>query len=288
MPPDLQNRIFEPTEDGRRKVIVATNIAETSLTGLDLLSSFFIDANTFLVDGILYVIDTGFCKMKVYNPKVGMDALQVAPISQASANQRTGRAGRTGSGFVYVSLKCCFNLTWFRFCYRLYTEAAFRNELFTNSIPEIQRTNLSNAVLMLKTLGIKEILDFGFMDPPPTANILNSMYHLWFLNALDDYGALTATGKKMSEFPMEPSLAKMLISSVEMSCSSEVLIIVSMLSVSTVFYRPREMADEADAARDRFAVRESDHLTLLNVFNMWKNHGFAYHDLRYSRYLLCL
>lgn len=82
MPADLQARIFEPTEDGRRKVIVATNIAETSLT----------------VDGILYVVDAGYCKLKVYNSKVGMDALQITPISQANANQRTGRAGRTGSG----------------------------------------------------------------------------------------------------------------------------------------------------------------------------------------------
>ncbi|KAG8976098.1 DEAH-box RNA helicase prp16, partial [Tulasnella sp. 427] len=149
MPADLQAKIFEPTEDGRRKVVVATNIAETSLT----------------VDGILYVVDAGYSKLKVYNPKVGMDALQITPISQANAGQRTGRAGRTGAGF----------------CYRLYTESAYRNEMFPNNIPEIQRTNLANTVLLLKSLGVKNLLEFDFMDPPPQANILNSMYQLWVL-----------------------------------------------------------------------------------------------------------
>lgn len=242
MPADLQARIFEATSDGRRKVIVATNIAETSLT----------------VDGILYVVDAGYSKLKVYNPKVGMDALQITPISQANANQRTGRAGRTGKGF----------------CYRMYTETAYRNELFENTIPEIQRTNLANTVLLLKSLGVKNLLEFDFMDPPPQANILNSMYQLWVLGALDNVGDLTPVGRKMSEFPMEPSMAKMLIASVEYKCSTEMLTIVSMLSVPSVFYRPKERMEEADAAREKFNVPESDHLTLLNVFNQWKSHGF--------------
>ncbi|GLB36636.1 putative helicase associated domain (HA2) Add an annotation [Lyophyllum shimeji] len=242
MPADLQAKIFEATSDGRRKVIVATNIAETSLT----------------VDGILYVVDAGYCKLKVYNPKVGMDALQITPISQANASQRTGRAGRTGSGY----------------CYRMYTEMAYRNELFENTIPEIQRTNLANTVLLLKSLGVKNLLEFDFMDPPPQANILNSMYQLWVLGALDNAGDLTPVGRKMSEFPMEPSMAKMLIASVEYKCSVEMLTIVSMLSVPSVFYRPKERMEEADAAREKFNVPESDHLTLLNVFNQWKSHGY--------------
>ncbi|KAG8888201.1 DEAH-box RNA helicase prp16 [Tulasnella sp. 332] len=243
MPADLQAKIFEATSDGRRKVIVATNIAETSLT----------------VDGILYVVDAGYSKLKVYNPKVGMDALQITPISQANANQRTGRAGRTGSGF----------------CYRLYTESAYRNELFPSTIPEIQRTNLANTVLLLKSLGVKNLLEFDFMDPPPQANILNSMYQLWVLGALDNVGDLTPIGRKMSDFPMEPSMAKMLITSVDYRCSSEMLTIVSMLSVPSVFYRPKERVEESDAAREKFQVNESDHLTLLNVFNQWKMHGYG-------------
>lgn len=242
MPADLQAKIFEATPDGRRKVIVATNIAETSLT----------------VDGIIYVVDAGYSKLKVYNPKVGMDALQITPVSQANANQRTGRAGRTGSGF----------------CYRLYTEMAFRNEMFPNTIPEIQRTNLANTVLLLKSLGVKNLLEFDFMDPPPQANIINSMYQLWVLGALDNLGDLTPVGRKMSEFPMEPSMAKMLIASVDMRCSAEMLTIVSMLSVPSIFYRPKERMEEADGAREKFNVPESDHLTLLNVFNQWKSHGF--------------
>ncbi|KAG5651975.1 hypothetical protein H0H81_006749 [Sphagnurus paluster] len=236
MPADLQAKIFDATSDGRRKVIVATNIAETSLTGSHLLT-------IHVVDGILYVVDAGYSKLKVYNPKVGMDALQITPISQANASQRTGRAGRTGNGF----------------CYRMYTEMAFRNELFESTIPEIQRTNLANTVLLLKSLG---------------ANILNSMYQLWVLGALDNVGDLTPVGRKMSEFPMEPSMAKMLIASVEYKCSAEMLTIVSMLSVPSVFYRPKERMEEADAAREKFNVPESDHLTLLNVFNQWKSHGF--------------
>ena len=167
---------------------------------------------------------------------------------------------------------------------------AFRNELFENTIPEIQRTNLANTVLLLKSLGVKNLLEFDFMDPPPQessdlleshyliltdaqANILNSMYQLWVLGALSNLGDLTPIGRKMSEFPMEPSMAKMLISSVENKCSAEMLTIVSMLSVPSVFYRPKERMEEADAAREKFNVPESDHLTLLNVFNQWKSHG---------------
>jgi pre-mRNA-splicing factor ATP-dependent RNA helicase DHX38/PRP16 len=107
------------------------------------------------------------------------------------------------------------------------------------------------------------------------ANILNSMYQLWVLGALDNVGDLTPTGRKMSEFPMEPSMAKMLIASVEYKCSAEMLTMVSMLSVPSVFYRPKERMEEADAAREKFNVPESDHLTLLNVFNQWKSHGFV-------------
>ncbi|CDZ97652.1 pre-mrna splicing factor [Phaffia rhodozyma] len=242
MPADLQAKIFQPTVDGRRKVIVATNIAETSLT----------------VDGILYVVDAGYSKLKVYNPKVGMDALQITPISQANAGQRTGRAGRTGSGF----------------CYRLFTEMAFINELFPNNIPEIQRTNLANTVLMLKSLGVKNTLEFDFMDPPPQENIINSMYQLWVLGALDNIGNLTPLGRKMSDYPMEPSLAKMLIVSVDYQCANEMLSIVSMLSVPSVFYRPKERQEESDAAREKFFVPESDHLTLLHVYTQWKSNGY--------------
>lgn len=121
LPSEMQTRIFDPAPPGTRKVVVATNIAEASLT----------------IDGIFYVVDPGFSKQKVFNPKLGMDSLVISPISQASARQRAGRAGRTGPGK----------------CYRLYTEAAYRNEMLPTSVPEIQRTNLGMTVLMLKAMG---------------------------------------------------------------------------------------------------------------------------------------
>ncbi len=242
LPSDVQAKIFEKAVDGTRKCIVATNIAETSLT----------------VDGVLYVIDSGYCKLKVYNPKIGMDALQVYPESRANANQRAGRAGRTGPGI----------------CYRMYTESAFMKEMLDNTIPEIQRTNLGNVVLLLKSLGIFNLLEFDFMDPPPQDNILNSMYQLWVLGALDNNGQLTSLGRKMVEFPLDPPLSKMVLMADRIGCTSEILTIVSMLSVPTVFYRPKDRPDDADAAREKFSVPESDHLTLLNVYQQWKANGY--------------
>ncbi|OIS98778.1 pre-mrna-splicing factor atp-dependent rna helicase deah7 [Nicotiana attenuata] len=136
LPADLQAKIFQKAEDGARKCIVATNIAETSPT----------------VDGIFYVIDTGYGKMKVYNPRMGMDALQMFPVSRAAADQR---AGRTGPGT----------------CYRHYTENAYDNEMLPSPVPEIQQTNLGNVVLLLKSLKIQNLLDFDFMDPPPQLHV---------------------------------------------------------------------------------------------------------------------
>eukprot|EP00257_Ricinus_communis_P008936 XP_002527133.2 pre-mRNA-splicing factor ATP-dependent RNA helicase DEAH7 isoform X1 [Ricinus communis] len=242
LPADLQAKIFQKAEDGARKCIVATNIAETSLT----------------VDGIFYVIDTGYGKMKVYNPRMGMDALQVFPVSRAAADQRAGRAGRTGPGT----------------CYRLYTESAYLNEMLPSPVPEIQRTNLGNVVLLLKSLKIDNLLDFDFMDPPPQDNILNSMYQLWVLGALNNVGGLTDLGWKMVEFPLDPPLAKMLLMGEELGCLNEVLTIVSMLSVPSVFFRPKDRAEQSDAAREKFFVPESDHLTLLNVYLQWKEHQY--------------
>ncbi|XP_078435435.1 RNA helicase family protein [Wolffia australiana] len=238
LPADLQAKIFLPAAPNSRKCIVATNIAETSLT----------------VDGILFVIDSGFGKMKVYNPRMGMDALQVFPVSRAAADQRAGRAGRTGPGT----------------CYRLYTESAYLNELLPSPVPEIQRTNLGNVVLLLKSLRVDNLLDFDFMDPPPQENMLNSMYQLWVLGALSNVGALTDLGWKMVEFPLDPPLARMLLAGESLGCTDELLTVVSMLSVPSVFFRPKDRAEESDAAREKFFVPESDHLTLLNVYQQWK------------------
>ncbi|XP_036351402.2 pre-mRNA-splicing factor ATP-dependent RNA helicase PRP16-like [Ochotona princeps] len=243
LPSDLQAKIFQKAPDGVRKCVVATNIAETSLT----------------VDGIMFVIDSGYCKLKVFNPRIGMDALQVYPISQASAKQRAGRAGRTGPGQ----------------CFRLYTQSAYKNELLTSTVPEIQRTNLAHVVLLLKSLGVQDLLQFHFVDPPPEDNMLNSMYQLWILGALDHTGGLTSTGRLMAEFPLDPALSKMLIASCAMGCSSEILLIVSMLSVPAIFHRPRGREEESEQVREKFAVPESDHLTYLNVYLHWKKRNYS-------------
>lgn len=243
LPSDLQAKIFQKAPDGVRKCIVATNIAETSLT----------------VDGIMFVVDSGYCKLKVFNPKIGMDALQVYPISQANANQRSGRAGRTGPGQ----------------CFRLFTESSYKNELLVSTVPEIQRTNLANVVLLLKSLGVQNLLEFHFMDPPPQDNILNSMYQLWILGALDNTGSLNPLGRQMVEFPLDPALSKMLIIAVDMGCSDDTLTIVSMLSVPAIFFRPKGREEESDAAREKFAVPESDHLTYLNVYLQWKSNNYS-------------
>ncbi|CAO1638269.1 unnamed protein product [Parajaminaea phylloscopi] len=243
LPSEMQTRIFEPAPPGARKVVLATNIAETSIT----------------IDGVYYVIDPGFVKQNAYDARLGMDSLVVTPISQAQARQRSGRAGRTGPGK----------------CYRLYTEAAYRNEMLPNPIPDIQRQNLSSTILMLKAMGINDLLNFDFMDPPPSQTLLTALENLYALSALDDEGLLTRLGRKMADFPMEPQMAKTLIASVDLGCSEEVLTIVAMLSVQNVFYRPKDKQAQADAKKARFFQPEGDQLTLLTVYKGWEASRFS-------------
>ncbi|XP_050671660.1 ATP-dependent RNA helicase DHX8 [Leptidea sinapis] len=243
LPSEMQTRIFEPAPPGSRKVVIATNIAETSLT----------------IDGIYYVVDPGFVKQKVYNSKTGMDSLVVTPISQAAAKQRAGRAGRTGPGK----------------CYRLYTERAYRDEMLPTPVPEIQRTNLATTVLQLKTMGINDLLHFDFMDAPPVESLIMALEQLHSLSALDSEGLLTRLGRRMAEFPLEPNLSKILIMSVALQCSDEILTVVSMLSVQNVFYRPKDKQALADQKKAKFNQPEGDHLTLLAVYNSWKNNKFS-------------
>ena len=245
LPSEMQTRIFDPAPPGSRKVVIATNIAETSLT----------------IDGIFYVVDPGFVKQKVYNSKAGLDSLVVVPISQAQAKQRQGRAGRTGPGK----------------CYRLYTERAYNDEMLPTAVPEIQRTNLASTILALKAMGINDLLSFEFMDPPPKDSMITAMEELHSLSALDDEGLLTKLGRRMAEFPLEPQLSKLLIQSVNLDCSDEAITIVSMLSVQNVFYRPKEKQTLADQKKSKFHQPEGDHLTLLAVYNAWKNNAFSSH-----------
>eukprot|EP00871_Galdieria_phlegrea_P000908 jgi/Galph1/1818/GphlegSOOS_G488.1 len=241
LPPNAQQRVFEPPPPNGRKIIVATNIAETSLT----------------IDGVVYVVDPGFAKQKIYDPRVRVESLLVSPISKASTRQRAGRAGRTRPGK----------------CFRLFTEDTFKKDLIETTYPEILRSNLANVVLTLKKLGIDDLVHFDFMDPPAPETLMRALELLNYLGALDDEGELTELGKLMAEFPLDPQLSKMLITSPHFQCSNEILSIVTMLSVPNCFLRPRDAQKKADAAKARFTHAEGDHLTLLNVYYAYKHNN---------------
>ncbi|KAJ3654984.1 hypothetical protein Zmor_014133 [Zophobas morio] len=244
LPSDMQAKIFEPTPPGARKVVLATNIAETSLT----------------IDNIIYVIDPGFAKQNHFNSRTGMESLIVVPISKASANQRAGRAGRVAAGK----------------CFRLYTAWSYKHELEDNTVPEIQRINLGNAVLMLKALGINDLVHFDFLDPPPHETLVLALEQLYALGALNHHGELTKLGRRMAEFPVDPMMAKMLLASEKYKCAEEIVTIAAMLSVNgAIFYRPKDKIIHADTARKNFNHIGGDHLSLLNVYNQWRDSDYS-------------
>ena len=246
LPPAQQQKIFSPAPPplkpgGRpgRKVIVSTNIAETSLT----------------IDGIVYVVDPGFSKQKIYNPRIRVESLLVTPISKASAQQRAGRAGRTRPGK----------------CFRLYTEESFKKDLIEQTYPEVLRSNLSSTVLELKKLGVDDLVHFDLMDPPAPETLMRALEELNYLACLDDEGELTPLGKLASAFPLDPALAVMLITSPEFYCSNEMLTLTAMLSVPQVFVRPANNRQRADEMKQLFAHPDGDHITMLNVYHAFKS-----------------
>eukprot|EP01061_Rhynchopus_euleeides_P002249 TRINITY_DN1172_c0_g1_i2.p1 TRINITY_DN1172_c0_g1~~TRINITY_DN1172_c0_g1_i2.p1 ORF type:complete len:722 (+),score=314.46 TRINITY_DN1172_c0_g1_i2:196-2361(+) len=242
LPPQQQQRIFESAPPGGRKCVVSTNIAETSVT----------------IDGIVYVVDPGFSKQKVYNPRVRVESLLVSPISQASANQRAGRAGRTRPGK----------------CFRLYTEKAFKEDLIPQTYPEILRSNLGSVVLQLKKLGIEDLVHFDWMDPPAPETLMRALEMLNFLGALNDDGDMTKEGALMSDFPLDPQMTKMVVTGgVKYSCTNEMCTIAALLSIPPFFLRPREADREARAAKAQFNHQDGDHLTFLNAFHGFINNG---------------
>ncbi|XP_004561717.2 ATP-dependent RNA helicase DHX33 [Maylandia zebra] len=243
LPPTQQLRVFLPAPKGCRKVILSTNIAETSVT----------------ISGIKYVIDTGMVKAKRFNPDSGLEVLAVQRVSKAQAWQRAGRAGREDSGF----------------CYRLYTEQEFDN-LVPTTVPEIQRCNLAGVMLQLMALGIPDVTNFDFMSKPSPEAIRSAVDHLELLGAVekkDGQVFLTTLGKKMASFPLEPRYAKTILLSPDYSCSEEILSIVSLLSVDTVLYNPPARRDEVLAVRKKFMSSEGDHMTLLNIYRAFKKVG---------------
>ncbi|CAF9913128.1 hypothetical protein IMSHALPRED_000920 [Imshaugia aleurites] len=239
---EQQLYVFEPAPDNTRKVIVSTNIAEASVT----------------IDGIVYVIDCGFVKLRAFNPKTGIETLTATPVSKASATQRAGRAGRTKPGK----------------CYRLYTQSAYES-LPEATVPEIQRSNLAPIILQLKALGIDNVLRFNFFTPPPAELIIRALELLYSLGAVDDYAKLTRPlGVRMAELSVEPMMAKVLLSAPTTGCLSEILSIAAMTSLQgAVWFHHDGEKKATESARRKFAVEEGDHLTLLNVYQAFVTKG---------------
>lgn len=238
---EQQMYVFEAAPDNTRKVICATNIAEASVT----------------IDGIVYVIDCGFVKLRAYNPTTGIETLTATPVSKASAAQRAGRAGRTKPGK----------------CYRLYMEAAYKT-LAEATVPEIQRSNLAPMILQLKALGIDNIARFDFITPPPAELIVRALELLYSLGALDDYAKLTKPlGTRMAELALEPMLAKCLLSATSFGCLSEMLTIAAMVSLQGSVWFTHDTKKAEETARRKFAVEEGDHLTLFNVYQAFVTKG---------------
>ncbi|MXQ86741.1 hypothetical protein E5288_WYG012980 [Bos mutus] len=241
LPSFEQMKVFERVSRSVRKVIVATNVAETSIT----------------ISGIVYVIDCGFVKLRAYNPRTAIECLVVVPVSQASANQRAGRSGRSRSGK----------------CYRLYTEEAF-DQLPQSTVPEMQRSNLAPVILQLKALGIDSVLRFHFMSPPPAQSMVQALELLYALGGLDKDCRLTEPlGVRIAEFPLNPMFAKVLLESGNFGCSQEILSIAAMMQIQNVFVVPSNQKSQAIRAHRKFAVEEGDHLTMLNVYEAFIKHN---------------
>ncbi|KAL2050158.1 hypothetical protein ABVK25_009519 [Lepraria finkii] len=239
---EQQLYVFEPAPENTRKVVVSTNIAEASVT----------------IDGIVYVIDCGFVKLRAFNPKTGIETLTATPVSKASATQRAGRAGRTKPGK----------------CYRLYTQSAYES-LPEATVPEIQRFNLAPIILQLKALGIDNVLRFDFLTPPPAELIIRALEVLYSFGAVDDYAKLTRPlGVRMAELSVEPMMAKVLLSASAMGCLSEILSIAAMTSLQgAVWFHHDGEKKATDTARRKFAAEEGDHFTLLNVYQTFVTKG---------------
>jgi len=231
MPAAEQQRIFSPGE--KRRVIVATNVAETSIT----------------LPRIRYVIDTGFARMSRYNPRTRTKRLPVEAISQSSANQRAGRAGRVQDGV----------------CIRLYEQEDFeKRPRFTQ--PEIQRANLAEVILRMKAFGLGEIETFPFIDPPVSAAVRAGYTLLHELGALDDLNQMTGLGVELAKLPLDPTLGRMLLQARAEGALRELLVIAAGLSVPDPRERPEEAKEAAAAAHQAFADPDSDFLSLLNIW----------------------
>mmetsp|Transcript_41532 Transcript_41532/g.99520 ORF Transcript_41532/g.99520 Transcript_41532/m.99520 type:complete len:1021 (+) Transcript_41532:86-3148(+) len=250
LPPEAQMLAFAPKPKGcRRKIILSTTIAETSVT----------------LDGIRYVIDCGKHKTREFSSTTGMESLTVQDISQAQASQRTGRAGRVRAGI----------------CLRLYTEDAFES-LSKVTSPEISRVNLAQVILMLKGMGVHDPNSFDFLTRPSIASLKQATKLLYALGALNEQMELTGHGKRMATLPVDPIYAHLLLQGPKYGCTAEMLTAVAMLSAENVLYRPggsggaedgtggSSLAQKAHQAHRRFYCYEGDIPTLLAVYQAWR------------------
>lgn len=238
--PDEQQKIFNRYE-GKRKVIVATNIAETSIT----------------VDGVVHVVDSGLIKQRNFNPESGIESLDVVEHSQAGCEQRAGRAGRTQPGV----------------CYRMYSRDGFaeRSE-FTK--PEIHRMSLAGVVLNMESLGISDIENFDFVEPPDQEAFHEAYETLIALGAIErDKPGLTGIGKAMARLPLDPKIARMVLEAEKFGCVYEVAIVAALLSVRNITVRPQGKEKEADLAHQKFRDSKSDILTFLNIWEEYEESG---------------
>lgn len=230
-----QDRIFRP--HAGRRVVLATNVAETSLT----------------VPGIRYVIDPGFARISRYSARSRVQRLPIEPVSQASADQRKGRCGRVAEGV----------------CYRLYSEADYLSRpAYTDA--EVQRTSLASVILQMASLGLGAVEDFPFIDPPERRYVQDGWRLLEELNAVDADRRLTTVGRQLAQLPVDPRLGRMLIEASRNASLTEMLVIVAGLAVQDPRERPPERQQAADEAHGRFADKDSDFLWFLNAWREWE------------------
>ncbi|KAL2233707.1 probable pre-mRNA-splicing factor ATP-dependent RNA helicase DEAH4 [Sesamum indicum] len=249
LPPELQVRVFSQPPPNCRRFIIATNIAETSLT----------------VDGVVYVIDTGFVKQRQYNPSTGMYSLDVVQISKVQANQRAGRAGRTRPGK----------------CYRLYPSVVYKDDFLDATVPEIQRSSLAGSVLYLKSLDLPDIdiLKFDFLDPPSSEALEDALKQLYLIDAIDEDGSITSLGRTMAELPLEPSLSRTLLEANECGCLSHALTVAAMLSAETTLLLGQSKSTDKKRKHTPSHLPDGsgwgDHIQLLQIYELWHQTDYS-------------
>ncbi|KAL2142195.1 hypothetical protein VTI28DRAFT_1462 [Corynascus sepedonium] len=239
---EAQHEAFQPIKGGHtRKVVLATNIAETSVT----------------VPGVRYVIDCGKAKLKQFRARLGMESLLAKPISKSSAIQRAGRAGREGPGK----------------CFRLYTQETY-DALYDRDLPEILRTDILSAILTMKARGVHDVLSFPLMDPPQVESVEKALLHLHILGALDDNGSITEVGRRMVQFPVSPPYARVLLAAADSKydCLLEVIDIISCITAGEDIFlqlRTEEDKEQVEEYRKELFRREGDLLTYLTTMQLY-------------------